>query len=278
MPKVLPVIHVETYEQCARNLKISYDSGADGVFLINHSIRYNELKEIYGKIRKEYPEFWIGINFLDLRPWQVIEVIDKDVSAIWVDNAYINERADVQEKAEEIKTAREKSKCKGTYFGGVAFKYTREVKELEKAAKIAENYVDVITTSGIGTGQPAELVKIKRIKQGLTSKPLAIASGITPDNVMNYLDFTEYFLVATGISDSFTELNPGLLGRLLEVVRGKEGITLFRCKLNDTANCHSRSFIERCGELSRTMKFIANAINFVSKCYRESLVVLNYLL
>lgn len=36
---------------------------------------------------------------------------------------------------------------------------------------------------------------------------LAIASGITPENIQDYLDFAGCFLVATGISKSFEELD-----------------------------------------------------------------------
>ncbi|MCD8309993.1 MAG: hypothetical protein LUB83_02070 [Prevotellaceae bacterium] len=48
---------------------------------------------------------------------------------------------------------------------------------------------------------------------------LAIASGITPQNVTDYLPYVDYYLVATGISDSFTEINPDKLRQLLANVK-----------------------------------------------------------
>jgi predicted TIM-barrel enzyme len=45
---------------------------------------------------------------------------------------------------------------------------------------------------------------------------LAIASGITVQNVDRYLEWADCFLVATGISDSHTELNPSKVRALLE--------------------------------------------------------------
>jgi predicted TIM-barrel enzyme len=53
--------------------------------------------------------------------------------------------------------------------------------------------------------------------------PLAIASGITPENVGDYLDVADCFLVATGISRSFTELEPSRVRRLIERVRDYGG-------------------------------------------------------
>ena len=80
--------------------------------------------------------------------------------------------------------------------------------------------MDVVTTSGPGTGQPATREKITRMKRALGAFPLAIASGITPENVGDYLEVADCFLVATGISTSFTELDPGRLRELVNRVHG----------------------------------------------------------
>nr|NIN71503.1 hypothetical protein [Gemmatimonadota bacterium]NIO31186.1 hypothetical protein [Gemmatimonadota bacterium] len=53
--------------------------------------------------------------------------------------------------------------------------------------------------------------------------PLAIASGITPENVGDYLDVADCFLVATGISSSFTELDPVKVRSLIEQVGAYAG-------------------------------------------------------
>jgi uncharacterized protein len=45
-PVVLPVIHVETPDQAFRNVEIVQTAGCAGAFLINHSIRWNELLAI----------------------------------------------------------------------------------------------------------------------------------------------------------------------------------------------------------------------------------------
>jgi predicted TIM-barrel enzyme len=79
--------------------------------------------------------------------------------------------------------------------------------------------MDVVTTSGPGTGHAAEVEKIRRMKQALADAPLAIASGIAPENVGHYLPYADAFLVATGISRSFTELDATRVRLLVECVR-----------------------------------------------------------
>ncbi|MBI2566855.1 MAG: hypothetical protein HYV63_07490 [Candidatus Schekmanbacteria bacterium] len=104
------------------------------------------------------------------------------------------------------------------YFGGVAFKYQRHVEDLEAACRVAARYMDVVTTSGPGTGHAAEVEKIRRMKQTLGSTPLGIASGIAPENIGHYLAHADCFLVATGISRSLTELDPARVLALVQRV------------------------------------------------------------
>jgi hypothetical protein len=207
-PVILPVIHVESLDQALRNTRIARLAGCDGVFLINHSGNCADLLTIHGAIHDQYPDWWIGVNCLDLPPWQIFEVIDQRVAGVWVDNAGIDETTEAQEFAERVAEARARSGWSGLYFGGVAFKYQRPVSDLAHAAKLATSYMDVVTTSGPGTGQSAHVDKIRTMKEAISDFPLAIASGISPQNVHRYVEISDCFLVATGISHSWTELDP----------------------------------------------------------------------
>ena len=103
----------------------------------------------------------------------------------------------------------------------MAFKYQRDVEDIEQAAEIAAGYMDVVTTSGKGTGYAAAPEKIKRMKKALGNHPLAIASGITPENVTDYLNHSDCYLVATGISSRIDELDPQRTGLLVDIIRNK---------------------------------------------------------
>jgi len=220
---VLPVVHVESEHQARRNTDLARQAGADGVFLINHFSGCEDLLAIHHKIYEDHPDWWIGVNCLDLDPPEVFQAVDERVSGIWVDHAGIDERADEQPLAEEASAARERSGWTGLYFGGVAFKYQRPVEDLARAARLAVRDMDVVTTGGPGTGIAAAREKIVAMKEAAGGFPLAIASGITPENVGDYLDVADCFLVATGISRSFTELDPIRLRTLIEQVGASAG-------------------------------------------------------
>jgi predicted TIM-barrel enzyme len=102
----------------------------------------------------------------------------------------------------------------------VAFKHQRPVRDTAAAARAAVPYVDVLTTSGAATGVSAPLAKISAMRQATKRHPFAIASGITPENLQNYQDHADCFLVATGVSASQAELDPRRLSALVSAARG----------------------------------------------------------
>ena len=216
---VLPVIHVSSEEQAMRNAAIARDAGCDGVFLINHVIGGNALLKIHAAVVAAFPDWWIGLNCLDLDPAAVFARVTPSVGGIWVDNAMIEEGQEHQEEADAIRMARQSCGWPGLYFGGVAFKYQRCVADVQRAARIARNYMDVVTTSGPGIGKAANVMKIRAMKAALGDFPLAIASGIAPDNIHEYLPCSDCYLVATGIGKTFEELDPVLVRTLVALVR-----------------------------------------------------------
>ena len=223
---VLPVLHVEDEDQALRNAAIAREHGCDGVFLINHGMPYEDLLAIHGSVSRHNPGWWIGVNCLDLQPTEVFARLTPEIAGVWVDNAMVDERAERQVEAERIRDARLAAGWDGLYFGGVAFKYQRRVEDLARAARLAAPWMDVVTTSGPGTGKAADAEKIRAMKQALGETPLAIASGITSANVQAYLEHADCFLVATGISTSFTELDPTKVEALVSAVRsyGIDGV------------------------------------------------------
>lgn len=205
---ILPVIHCESTEQALRNTTIAVDAGCAGVFLINHSISAESLLGMIRVVRASFSDLWLGANFLGMGAADVFGKIPlDDLDGIWTDDGCVDEHRTEQPAAEAVQTAIGESGWSGTYFGGVAFKYQREVDDLTKAAEIASRYMDVVCTSGPGTGKAASIEKLKAMKLAIGDKPLAVASGITPENVSDALPWVDLFLVSTGISRSFTELD-----------------------------------------------------------------------
>ncbi len=228
-PAVLPVIHVLDADQAIRNVRAIMSEGAQGVFLINHGFPRDELLPVIEQVREAFPALWLGVNFLAVTGKDAFPILGDFerrgilVDGYWGDDARIDERTDAQSEADEIDQARAGSGWSGLYFGGTAFKKQREVAPelFGRSAEIACRHMDVVTTSGIATGQAADLSKISTFRQSCGEHAIAIASGVTPDNVHNYARGVDAILVATGINHKgdFYNADPVRLRELMTNVR-----------------------------------------------------------
>lgn len=228
-PVVTPVIHVLDVEQTLANLESVEAAGCPGAFLINHDFPMEPFLPILREVRRRCPDLWLGVNFL-AQPgsvaFPVLGRLAKEgcrIDAYWADDARIDERLETQTEAEEIARTRAESGWSGLYFGGVAFKKQRPVPSAmhSRAARLAVPFMDVLTTSGIATGHEADLSKIETFRAALGNAPLALASGITPENADRFCGLVDCFLVATGINRAgdFYNIDPARLEALLAVTR-----------------------------------------------------------
>lgn len=203
---VLPVIHVESISQARNNVLICQEANADGCFLIGHEVNDDELIGISYELVSEFQDFWMGINCLGSSPMESIKNASF-MDGVWTDNVF---------------DSQVESDYQGIYFGGVAFKYQPVVKPLQEACIDSKAFVDVVTTSGPATGAAPDLSKIQLMREYLGDHPLAIASGITVDNVSQFLPYVDCFLVATGISHNWRDLDPVKMKLLVEKVHNFE--------------------------------------------------------
>ncbi len=228
---VAPVIHVLDAGQALRNLDIASAAGCPGAFLINHDFPMEPFLPILREVRAARSDMWLGVNFL-AQPgdvaFPVLGSLARDghvFQACWADDARIDERRAAQEEADNIARIRVASGWDGLYFGGVAFKKQRPVDAdaYAGAARLAVPYVDVVTTSGVATGREPDRRKVEAFRKAIGEAPLALASGITPENAHLYCASVDCFLVATGINlrDDFYNIDPDRLRDLLAVTRVK---------------------------------------------------------
>lgn len=230
-PAVLPVIHVQSAEQAQRNVLVAAREGAHGVFLINHDFPPAQFLPIIEHVRAALPDLWLGVNFLAVTGLEAFPMLAKladqgtYVDAYWADDACLDEgRAlDAQSAAQQIDQARARSGWEGLYFGGTAFKKQRPVPadRYEDTARLATWYMDVVTTSGVATGEAPDLSKIDAFRTGCADHPLALASGITLENAHAYASAVDCVLVATGVNidGDFYNIDATKLRRLLAVMR-----------------------------------------------------------
>lgn len=220
IPRFLPVIHPVSREAAFRSIAIAVKAKADGIFLINQGIEAEQIFELAGEVKDKYPDLWVGLNILGEFPIVTLKKLGPHINGLWTDNAEIDERREDQHRAELFQAARDGSEWDGLYFGGVDFKGQRRVplKDIPKAATLAKPYIDVVTTSGPGTGYAADIARIKAMREGLGSHPMGLASGVTPNNVHEYLPYVDSFLVASGIEKSFGVLDEAKTIKLSELI------------------------------------------------------------
>ena len=230
-PVVLPVIHVLDSTQAARNVQIAAAEGAAGVFLINHDFPYPQFLPIIAHVRAHFPSVFLGVNFLAVTGLEAFGVLGDlqregvQVDAYWADDACIDELAphERQTQALAIAKTREDSGWTGLYLGGTCFKKQREVQPAHyaNAARLATGFMDAVCTSGVATGHAADSGKIATFRQAIGDAPLALASGITPENAAQYATDVDCFMVATGVNlpGDFYNLDPMRLRALLTLTR-----------------------------------------------------------
>lgn len=214
----LPVVHAHTRTQVLRNVELATYNGADGVFLINHHIPVEELIEYYHAARERFPDVWIGLNMLRTTNRDAIGHVPETNCALWTDDAGVD---DVSEgRAHDFFKSARKTGWQGLHFGGVAFKYQPQLKNIPDAARRAVPYVDVITTSAPETGVPPLPQKVMMIREAIGDHPLAVASGMTRRNVEQY-GMADCFLVASSIlvDGSWTEFDELKLLQFADSVR-----------------------------------------------------------
>jgi predicted TIM-barrel enzyme len=203
-PKFTAVVHMTGDDQAVEQSTRVLEAGAGGVFLIDHERSFRHVLASYEKVRAALPNAWIGINFLDLLPDEAIQVMPAGAQALWIDYGGIEEGRESQPEADQNLKHIRAAKPGVLLFAGVAFKYQQKVKNPAAVAALASTRMDVVTTSGAGTGEAPSVEKIVSMKKALLPGGLlAVASGVSPENVHLYRDDVDCFMVATSISKTF---------------------------------------------------------------------------
>lgn len=203
--EIIPVIHIVNDKQVFTNVEICKLNGIKKIFLIDHIGIDRSLPSYSEEIKDKYG-LWVGINLLGEDIEKILTRADEwyllnKTDAIWSDDGLTHFDMD---KLMEIDC---KNRYEGQFFGGLAFKYQKQPEDLGLACLKSKFITDVSVTSGSMTGSAPTKVKIEEIRKHLgTTHPLAIASGVSVDNIKSFIGLAQYAMVATSITDNKTEL------------------------------------------------------------------------
>ncbi len=213
--KVMPVIHLESIEQALKNASLAQAAGAYGVFVISMEGSDELVLPAACQIKDRFPSLFVGVNLLRLPADEAVSQSQRaGLDGTWCDNGGISSRGTSRigialgEKAVQ--------KVSHKVFVGVAFKYQEPERDPPAAARVAQQMGLIPTTSGEATGVAANVSKVTEMRSALRDGPLALASGLTPENVSQYSGLITHALVATGISRDFHNLDPERLNALIE--------------------------------------------------------------
>lgn len=218
MIEVWPVIHVKNYPDSVGAAQLARAHGCAGVFLISMMGYDDELRPTLLCIRKDVPDLLVGANYLGERlpAAAYLRSQREGFDATWVDWSGCVSGGSLPEGEEVARVRRPGHK----FFAGVAFKGQQPDSAPGWSAKRAIQLGYIPTTSGPATGHAPLPKKIQNIRAVLNpSDDLAIASGLTPENIATFAPMISHALVATGISNE-NGFDPAKLHAFVENSRG----------------------------------------------------------
>jgi hypothetical protein len=202
-PQVWPVIHVLSPALALRAAELAAKCECAGVFLISMDGYDQRLDPIAAEIRTHIPALAIGINYLTLPADRALHrSLEHGYQATWTDDAELHSSG-----AGALTRQCERSlkdHAGHLFFGAVGFKGQRYEPDPAAAARQALAHGMIPTTSGLATGVAPAAEKLTSIRSAIGPEaPLAVASGITPENVHELGRSVSHILVSTGISSDF---------------------------------------------------------------------------
>lgn len=219
-PHIYPVIRYLDEATALRNAQLAFEAGCEGVFLIHMGGQDDLLEPAALAIKARWPEKRVGINY---RTLPALDALRRNLRAgldmTWTDDAGLNTLEDTARAAqlEALLCAHPSHRL----FGAAAFKY--QVREPDPAAAALRGlrHRMVPTTSGAATGVPADLGQIRAMSVAVDAR-LALAGGITPENVLDYAPYLSHILVATGVAADFYRFDADKLRRLVLLRNGAD--------------------------------------------------------
>lgn len=210
------VIHSRERNEAHSNAELAIKCGMNGVFFISHGDITPEGVINLAKLFQQEHDVAVGVNLLGENIQSAIsEAQEAGLDMIWTDETPSDNDCRV------IRGFRDMGLWKIKWYGGVAFKYQPQPSDLTLAAKEAIGVIDMLTTSGVGTGYAPDIEKLKTLSEGFGQR-VAIASGASADNIAEMLPYVGDFLIATSISKDFYNLDEDKCLALVNAARSAE--------------------------------------------------------
>lgn len=213
------VIHLD-YKTTLDQADLAFEAGADGIFLISHQGEDAEdimLSNIGQQIKSEHKTKLIGLNLLGYDALHAAKgVLSSGLDMVW--SGYCGVSSDgVSGMGLALQNMASKNP-EIMFFASVAFKYQKTDTNPPLAASMALNAGFIPTTSGSATGNAPSIEKIAAMSKATNGK-LAIASGMSVENIESFAPYLSHVLVATGVSVDEHHFDFELLSRFISLAK-----------------------------------------------------------
>lgn len=212
------VIHARELFETLNNVKISLENWIEQIFLVDHEYNTKWFMNILSIVRSVFPNIWIWVNMLVENPVNHFRLLSwLNIDWVRFDNPMIKE-INWEDFWQQFIDAKLNYWFNWLVFGWVAFKWQKQPIDLRNACKVAQKYMDVITTSWPWTWIQADAQKVANMREYSWDFPIALASWVSIDNIRGY-PWVNAFLVASSISTNFYNLDPAKLIALSNHIR-----------------------------------------------------------
>lgn len=200
VPSVWPVIHVTTPAIVLQNAHVAKALRCEGVMLISMRGKDDDTIAVARVVRRTIPDLKIGINMLRSPSAEALLISQREgFDATWSDRQDFYNGAIYRDALNIVRYMRPDH----LFFAAVAFKGQPDDPVPGLSAKLAVQNGVIPTTSGPATGAAIDVRKLRAIREELShTAPLAVASGVTPDNIRWIAPYVTHVLVSTGISSA----------------------------------------------------------------------------
>lgn len=214
MLNIYPVIHYVERKLALEQVAIARNAGASGVFFLTHHDKDDEVVAAARQAKQEYPHLAVGINLLTrTAPEAVDHALAAGLDMVWSYDMGVSSTG-VTPLGQQLSDLT-RAYPKLAFFAAVAFKSLAPEPDPAAAARNAVAAGFIPTTSGSRTGRAPDVEKMRLMSEA-TDGSLAVASGMTAENIWKYKSHVKHVMVATSVALDGYRISPR---RLVEFIR-----------------------------------------------------------
>ena len=206
---ILAMLHLkgETPEDRLHRALIEADTyvenGVDAMIVEDYFGDVTDVEKAIELLRKERPEYVLGVNVLDDFPKSYELARDYGLGFMQVDSicGHLSPEDEVS-YLQMVDSYRKDGKV--AVIGGVRFKYQPVLsgRSLEDDLLIGIQHCDAIAVTGAGTGMDTDSEKITQFRAVVGAFPLVVAAGMTKETVADKLVIGDAAIVGSTFKDT----------------------------------------------------------------------------